>query len=169
MANYSLGEVMPGFTLPAVSGEEFSFEGQKETAKGWHLLIFFRGSWCSACIKALKDLELNKAYFEDEAIHLITVSTDNLTDLTNMSEELQLSFPVLADESFSLLNQYAVYLHGEDAPYEDTGIHGEPAYFLMDEEGKLLYQQRQTSPYGRPTADGLQQIIRFIKKKLQPT
>lgn len=169
MTTYSLGEVMPGFTLPAVAGEEFSFEGQKETARGWHLLVFFRESWCSACIKALKDLELNKTYFDDETIHLITVSTDNLMDLRNMAEELQLSFPVLADEDFKLLNQYDVYLHSEDVLYEDTGIHGEPAYFLMDEEGKLLFQQRQTSPYGRPTADGLQQIIRFIKKKLQTT
>ncbi|MGK7377472.1 peroxiredoxin family protein [Planococcus sp. 1R117A] len=129
--------------------------------------MFFRGSWCSACIKALKDLESNKTYFDGENIHLIAISTDMLADLKQMSDELGLSFPVLADESLKFLKQYGVYLHGEEAPYEDTGIHGEPAYFLMDENGELLYQQRQTSPYGRPTADELQQIIRFIKKKLQ--
>lgn len=166
MPNYSLGEIMPGFTLPAASGEEFTFVPQKRDG-GWQLLIFFRGSWCSACITALKDLELNRAFFEDEAIQLVTVSTDKLPDLKDMSQELQLSFPVLSDEDFSILNQYDVYLHGDDAPYADTGVHGEPAYFLMDEEGKLLFQQRQTNPYGRPTADGLQKIVRFIKKKLQ--
>lgn len=168
MPNFSLGDVMPGFTLPAASGEPFSFDAQKKTASGWDLLIFFRGSWCSACVKALKDLELNKAQFKEENIHIITISTDNLADLKNMSDELQLSFPVLADDRFGLLSRYDVYIHGEGAPYEDTGIHGEPAYFLMDEEGKLLYQQRQTSPYGRPTAEGLLQVIRFIKKKIQP-
>ncbi|WP_367281314.1 peroxiredoxin family protein [Planococcus shenhongbingii] len=129
--------------------------------------MFFRESWCLACIKALKDLESNKTYFTGENIRLIAISTDMLADLKKMSDKLQLSFPVLADENQEFLKQYGVYLHGEESPYEDTGIHGEPAYFLMDENGELLYQQRQTSPYGRPSADELQQIIRFIKKKLQ--
>lgn len=166
MPNFSLGDSMPGFTLPAVSGELFSFDPQKKMERQWHLLVFFRGSWCSACIKALEDLELNKKAFEEGHIRLITVSTDKLADLKNMSRELKFTFPMLADENFKVLNQYGVYIHGDNAPYEDTGVHGEPAYFLMDEEGKLLYQQRQTSPYGRPTADGLQQVVEFIKKKM---
>ena len=51
--------------------------------------------------------------------------------------------------------------------YEAHGVHGEPAYFLVDENGTLLYHQRQTSPFGRPSATELRKIITYIAKNLR--
>ncbi len=79
------------------------------------------------------------------------MSTDKLENLKKMALENNLSFPILSDESLVALKAYDVFYHGDDAPYEDHGTHGEPAYFLVDENGQLLYQQRQTSPFGRPS------------------
>ncbi|MGI2326907.1 peroxiredoxin family protein [Planococcus sp. YIM B11945] len=166
MSGFALGQETPDFSLPATTGETFTFNDHKSKQAGWHLIVFFRGSWCSACIKTLKDLEENKAYFKGENIHVITISTDFLDDLTAMAEEHQFSFPVLADENLEALKAYEVYFHGDGAPFEDTGTHGEPAYFLVNDKGELLYQQRQTNPYGRPTAAEIQQIVAFIRKKL---
>lgn len=81
-----------------------------------------------------------------------------------MVDEQKLTFPVLADEELTALKAYDVFYHGDDAPYEDHGAHGKPAYFLVDENGQLLYQQKQTSPFGRPTATELRKIVQFIKK-----
>ncbi|WP_421379770.1 peroxiredoxin family protein [Bacillus salacetis] len=167
MTVLQLNDQAPDFTLPKANGEIFSFASHQEEHKSWHLIIFFRGSWCPVCVQDLKDLEENSGFFEDKGVHFITISTDAKEDLAKMAEENKLSFPVLADENLEALKAYGVHYHSEDAPYEDHGAHGEPAYFLVDEKGKLLFQQRQTSPFGRPTATELRKIVQYIKKNLK--
>jgi peroxiredoxin len=167
MAIFKLGEKVPNFALPEISGQDFSFESYLKEHKSWNLIIFFRGAWCPVCVHDLKDLEESKAFFEGKNVHLITISTDKLENLKKMSLENNLSFPILSDENLDALKAYDVFYHGEDAPYEDHGTHGEPAYFLVDENGHLLYQQRQTSPFGRPTSTELRKIVQYIGKNLK--
>lgn len=167
MSEFELGKPVPDFTLPAVFGDNYHFEDYRKQTGGWQLIIFFRGSWCPACMSELEELEKSKGYFEGKNIHLTTISTDNLDALKNMVEDHNYTFQVLADESLEVLEKYQVHYHGENAPYEDHGIHGEPAYFLVDEHGNLLYQQRQTSPFGRPTPTELRKIIQYISKNLK--
>lgn len=167
MSDFALGKPVPDFTLPAVSEVDYRFNTYRKQKEGLHLLIFFRGSWCPACISDLTELEKSQGYFEDKNIHLTTISTDNLNALKDMVQEHHFTFPVLADENHEALKAYDVHYHGENAPYEDHGTHGEPAYFLVDENGNLLYQQRQTSPFGRPTAADLRKIVLYIRKNLK--
>jgi peroxiredoxin len=167
MADFQLGDKIPNFTLPSVSGEEFSFEVHQSEHKSGHLIIFFRGSWCPVCVQDLKDLEESKSFFEGKNVHILTISTDKLDSLKAMAQEHQISFPVLADEDLTALKAFNVFYHGEDAPYEDHGAHGEPAYFLVDENGRLLYQQKQTSPFGRPSTTELRKIVQYIGKNLK--
>lgn len=167
MSKFSLGDKIPDFTLPATNDTEFSFELYRRKNKNWFLIIFFRGSWCPVCVQDLKELEENKGFFEKKNVQLITISTDTISNLKNMVNENQFSFPVLSDEKLEALQKFDVFYHSKDAPYEDHGTHGEPAYFLVDEEGKLLYQQRQTSPFGRPSATELRKIVQYIQKNLK--
>ncbi|CCW05083.1 MULTISPECIES: peroxiredoxin family protein [Bacillus] len=167
MTIFTLGKKVPNFTLPEITGQEFSLETYLKESKGWKLIIFFRGAWCPVCVHDLKDLEESKGFFEGKNVHLITVSTDKLENLKKMALENNLSFPILSDESLVALKAYDVFYHGDDAPYEDHGTHGEPAYFLVDENGQLLYQQRQTSPFGRPTSTELRKIVQYIGKNLK--
>lgn len=88
-------------------------------------------------------------------------------NLKEMVSEHNFTFSVLADEELKALKAFDVFYHGDDAPYEDHGAHGEPAYFLVDENGKLLYQQRQTSPFGRPNSTELRKIVQYIGKNLK--
>ncbi|WP_243292019.1 peroxiredoxin family protein [Bacillus sp. FJAT-47783] len=167
MSKFLLGDKIPNFTLPSASGNEFSFESHQKEHSKWHLIIFFRGAWCPVCVQDLKDLEENKGFFESKNVHLITISTDTLSNLKKMVEDHQFSFPVLSDENLEALKSFDVFYHSENAPYEDHGVHGEPAYFLVDEKGKLLYQQKQTSPFGRPSATELRKIVQYIGKNLK--
>lgn len=167
MSTFSLGNKIPNFTLPAVSGGNFSIETHQKEHTSWHLIIFFRGAWCPVCVQDLKDLEENKSYFESKNVQLVTISTDNLNNLKKMVDKHKLSFPVLADEELTALKAFDVFYHMDDAPYEDHGAHGEPAYFLVDENGHLLYQQKQTSPFGRPTSTELRKIVQYIRKNLK--
>lgn len=167
MSEFELGKVVPNFTLPTATGETFNFEEQRKNKEGWYSIIFFRGSWCPACMSELDALEEGKDYFNKKNIDIITISTDNLNALTDMTKEHKFSFTVLSDENHQALKDYQVHYHKEDAPYEDHGAHGEPAYFLVDENGRLLYQQRQTSPFGRPTVTELRKITTYIQKNIK--
>lgn len=167
MNNLKLGTPAPLFTLPEVSGGNYSLEQDLYDRNGWRFLVFFRGAWCSICKKDLLEIEESKSFFDAKHVYFTAISTDNQEDSSSFKEELHLSFPVLSDASVDLLNQYGVFYHDENAPYEDHGVHGEAAYFLLDEKGNILYQQKQTSPYGRPHVNELRKIVQYIKKKLK--
>ena len=167
MNRLQLGDSAPSFTLPRAEGGDYSLQQDLSERKGWRFVIFFRGSWCPVCNEELQDIQENLSYFEGKDIHFTFVSTDNQQDLNEMKEKHGLTFPVLADATEDILKQYGVYYHGEDALYEDHGVHGEPAYYLLDEEGKLMYQQQQTSPFGRPHSKELRKIAAYIRKNLK--
>lgn len=165
--NFQLGDRVPNFTLPSIKEEQVSFHSLTNEQKSWHLIVFFRGAWCPVCVQDLNDLEKSKGYFEEKNVHLTAISTDKLENLKKMAEENNLSFPILADEELTALKEYGVHYHSKSDPYEDHGEHGEPGYFLTDETGRLLYQQKQTSPFGRPTATELRKIVQYIQKNLR--
>ncbi len=167
MNSLKLGSTAPNFELPEASGGRYSLEQDLIDRKGWRFIIFFRGAWCSVCKIDLSEIEESLSYFDGKEVHFTALSTDNLEDTTAFKEELNLSFPILSDASKDLLSDYGVFYHEEDAPYEDHGTHGEAAYFLLDENGKVLYQQKQTSPFGRPNAKELRKIVKYIRTKLK--
>jgi peroxiredoxin len=167
MNKFILKDKVPNFELPSTSGDVYNFESFRKENRGWHLIVYFRGSWCPVCVEDLKELEKSKHYFEGKGVYLTTVSSDNIDNLSQMVQEHQLTFPVLSDNDFSLLKAYDVFYHKDNGLYEDHGNHGEPAYFLIDEDGRLLYQQKQTSPFGRPSTIELRKVVQYLKKKLK--
>lgn len=167
MNTLQLGQKAPLFKLPLAEGGTYSLEEDMVEREGWKFLVFFRGAWCSVCNQDLQEIEESISYFEGKGVHFTALSTDNQEDSLEMQQKHGLSFPILSDASRELLDEYGVYYHGEDAPYEDHGYHGEAAYFLLDENAKILYQQKQTSPFGRPTAKEFRKIVQYIKKNLK--
>lgn len=166
MERIQLGQPAPLFELPLAEGGIYSLEKDLTERPGWRFIVFFRGTWCGVCNQDLKEIEANTSYFEERGVYFTALSTDTKEDSAAMKQEHSLSFPVLADASPDMLEQYGVHYHGEDAPYEDHGTHGEAAHYLLDEKGNVLYQQQQTSPYGRPSAVELRKIVQYIKKKV---
>ncbi|MGP4060343.1 peroxiredoxin family protein [Halobacillus sp. H74] len=168
MTTFKLNQDAPDFKLPTVAGEIFSFTDiLEEGGDKWNLIVYFRGSWCPACMSELDEFNESMSYFEKQNVRLITVTHENKEDLEKMMEKHDFTFPVLLDDQLEFTSSYGVHYHDQQAPYEDHGTHAEPAYFLTDEKGKLLYQQRQTSPFGRPHPNEIRKIIQYIKKNLK--
>ncbi|WP_280771854.1 peroxiredoxin family protein [Salipaludibacillus daqingensis] len=167
MSNLTLGQKVPEFSLQTTSNETYSLEKDLEERKGWHFIVFFRGAWCPVCIQDLKDIEESHSYFQGKNVSFTAISTDDLSNLRKLSDEHDFSFPILSDENLDVLRSYGVFYHDDTAPYEDHGSHGEAAYFLIDQSGNLLYQQKQTSPFGRPNATELRKIVQYIDKNLK--
>lgn len=167
MNTLQLGNNAPFFTLPRAEGGDYSLEQDLVDRPGWRYIIFFRGAWCSVCNEDLKEIQESLSYFEGKNVHFTALSTDNREDSLAMKEEHNLGFPLLSDAPKDLLDDYGVFYHDENSPYEDHGSHGEAGYFLLDENGKVLYQQTQTSPFGRPTAKEMRKIVAYIRKNLK--
>ncbi|WJE14205.1 peroxiredoxin family protein [Halobacillus sp. ACCC02827] len=170
MADITLGDPAPNFYLPSVDGSNFLFETQrKHYEESWHLIVFFRGSWCPVCIETLKELEVYHAELHKNDIQVTAISAEPLNKLKRMKEKENLTFPVLSDEFFSVLDAFGVYIHKTGAPYEDHGAHGEPAYFLFNKGGTLMYQQKQTGPFGRPSPEAILQTAALIRSHMKTT
>ncbi|MDW4525132.1 peroxiredoxin family protein [Rossellomorea marisflavi] len=167
MATFQLKDTVPDFELPSVAGETFSFKQYQKEHDSWHLIVFFRGSWCPVCQEELREFQAGKEYFEKHSVHIIGISSDSLDNLKEMVDKEDITFPILSDEKLEAIKAFDVFYHGEDAPYEDHGQHGEPAYFLVNEKGEILYQQKQTGPFGRPHPNELRKTISYIQKNIK--
>ncbi|PYZ97536.1 peroxiredoxin [Alteribacter lacisalsi] len=165
MADIRLGDRAPDVKLNEVSADQYNLKDDMKHRPGWRFLVFIRGSWCPVCVEELRQIQENLAYFSEEDIHFTCISTDRADNLRKMKQEYNFPFPVLADEKNQALKDYGVLYHeGESSPYDDHGEHGEAACFLLDEEGRLLYQHKQTGPFGRPGVKDLKKIVNFIRK-----
>lgn len=167
MPHLELNSEAPDFDAVATDGSLFSLKKHLKEHDAWHLLVFFRGSWCPVCNETLKELNESIDYFTKLNTHIVAISGDHIDDLKRMAEEHRFSFPVLGDKDDIAARSFGVMRHTEDAPYEDHGEHIEPAVFLMDNRGRILYIQIQTSPFGRPSPHDLGRTIKYIKENLK--
>ncbi|TLS38784.1 peroxiredoxin family protein [Pseudalkalibacillus caeni] len=159
------GDKAPDFSLVDTGGNLFQFHEHIESENRWHLIVFFRGSWCPVCNAQLKELQENLGTFEELDTHVLTISSDGIDHLRGMKQEHNLEFPVLSDPDLVAIDSFGVFYQREEkALYDDHGSHGEPAVFILDEAGTVMAEFIQTSPFGRPDIDGLRKTIKYIRK-----
>lgn len=165
MAKLSLGQDVPTFSLIDTEGGLFQLDKHlEEDNNRWHMLVFFRGEWCPVCNEQMEELQQNISTFTELDVHVIAIAKDEMDSLRKLKQKHSLDFPVLQDHEQAAIDSFGVFMHTEDDPYEDHGEHGEPAIFLIDDNGKLMAQYLQSSPFGRPSVDGLVTTIKYIRK-----
>ncbi|GEN52371.1 peroxiredoxin family protein [Halobacillus faecis] len=164
MSELRLGERVPNFILPTVTGEQFLLEEHQESHRDcWHVIVFFRGSWSPACVRALKEMEDHLEQLTNEHVTVMAIAAENDAELKRLSEKENLTFPLLSDEFLSINEVFGVFT----ASQEGIGSYGEPACFLINHDGELLYQQKQTGPFGRACAGDLLETVRYLKNQQQ--
>ena len=123
-----LNNEMPVFSFRTDKGQVISlssFRGQK------HVLLCFWASWCGPCVKNIPFLKKIEEQYRDKGLQVISVSVDS--DTTNW---------------LGAVAKYGLpWLQTCDLPaYISTSmrtlyqIDWIPTYFLIDKEGKLIYQ-----------------------------
>ena len=166
MAELKLRDRTPNFYLPSTTNENYLFESYLQKHEGcWHLIVFFQGAWSSVCLEHLRELEQLQKEWKRMDIQITAITTDNLDNLKRMSQKEKYSFPILSDEFFSVVDAFGVYKHSPDSGYGQSFPHSEPAHFLVDENGLIVYQQKQTSPYGRSSAKAIQKSVQHLTTK----
>ncbi|MFC1515878.1 peroxiredoxin [Thermodesulfobacteriota bacterium] len=126
-----VGEKVPNFTLPSVSGEKISlkqFKGKKNV-----VISFVPAAWTPVCSDQWPGYNIVKARFVDNNAVLLGITVDNIPTLFAWTNQMgDLWFPVLSD----------FWPHGQVA--EMFGVlrsdgTTERALFVIDKEGILRY------------------------------
>lgn len=92
-----IGDKMPSFILPNVSGNEISSD--KLLEKGPIVISFYRGGWCPYCnleLRALQDLLTD---FDKYNATLVAISPEKPDNSLSTQEKNNLTFPVLSDSN----------------------------------------------------------------------
>ncbi|MCM5662998.1 peroxiredoxin-like family protein [Galbibacter mesophilus] len=147
------GDTFPNTTLPNAKGEKVSL---KELNSDKKLIIsFYRGGWCPYCNLELKALQNSLEEFKANGAELVAISPETPDNSLSTSEKNELDFEVLSDVNNVFAKELGlVFGLPEDlkAIYDQFGIdvkkHNEnddyelpmPATFVLDENGKVIYQ-----------------------------
>lgn len=92
-----IGDKMPSFILPNVSGNEISSD--KLLEKGPIVISFYRGGWCPYCNLELRALQDLLPDFDKYNATLVAISPEKPDNSLSTQEKNNLTFPVLSDSN----------------------------------------------------------------------
>ena len=118
-----IGDKIPSFDLPNVSGENVSIE--KALSSGPVVISFYRGQWCPYCNIELQELQKSLAGFKEQGAKLLAISPQTPDNSLSTKEKNELEFDVLSDVGNKVAEKFGLVfsLDQELRPkYQDFGI-----------------------------------------------
>lgn len=99
-----IGEKAPDFLLKDKEGIEQSL--QNYLAKGPLVISFYRGDWCSHCIRELNDLNDHYDNFKNLGVEIVAIAPQNTTHAKEFQTKFNFKFPLLSDPDFKTIKEY---------------------------------------------------------------
>lgn len=162
------GELAPDFTL-----EDFRVENEEwrkvtlSSAQGQApvVLAFYRGHWCSYCMRQLSDLR--KLLKPGEDVRLYAISIDNHADSKKVAEKIasdgkgQIAFPLLSDWDSHVVDAYGL----RDSRYRGQSVEGVPipAVYVIDKAGRVAWVKIEIDYRNRPTNKEIRAALDALK------
>ncbi len=142
----SLGSPAPDWTLPDSNGQMVSLQ----SLRGQVVVLDFWATWCGPCKMAMPGLQKLHDHFKDKPVKVFGVNclerSPNADPMAYIKQR-GYTYPQLLQGS-AAANAY--------------GVRGIPAFFVIDREGKILYQGAGYDP----SLD--QRLTEIIKSALEP-
>lgn len=128
-----------GFNLEGIDGRMVSLEDYK----GKFVLLNFWATWCAPCRKEMPAMSNLHNEFGGEGLEVVGVHVGpSLAGVKKFLESVPVSFTVLMDKDMSLAS---------------WGVRGLPTTFLINPEGKLVYQAVGERVWDSP------EMVKFLK------
>jgi peroxiredoxin len=139
----AIGTEAPNFSLTdVVSGKQMTLA----SLRGHRTLMFFsEGVSCAPCLEQAADLQ-KSGLLAKAGIQLVSVTTDQPSDLAAAAQQYDITSPMLADPSTSMSTAYGMLSHGGMLMPGQDGH----AFMLLDANGKVLWHQAYQSMYVAP-------------------
>jgi len=137
-------EMMPGFSLPSVSGGTMI---SSDAFKGKVLLVNFFATWCPPCLKEIPTLVSLQKKFEGQDFTVIGFSVDkkeNMPALIKLMKKTEVNYPVVLADLETKKKFGATFL---------------PMTFLIDKKGvkaKSYFGERKFSDFEKDINELLQ-------------
>ena len=143
MTRLSPGDDAPTFTLPDADGKDVSlsdFRGRKV------VVYFYPAAMTPGCTKQACDFRDNLAELSDAGFVVLGISPDKPEQLARFRDRDALTFPLLSDQSRSVLTAYGAF--GEKTMYGKTVTGVIRSTFVVDEGGKIETAQYNVKATG---------------------
>jgi|TARA_B100000700_G_scaffold79405_1_gene89387 peroxiredoxin len=158
----------PGSEFPAIQvkrsdGEALTL-GKPQGEHDWQLVVVYRGKHCPICTKFLNKLESYRERFSAQGVDLVAVSADDEQQLTQHRESLEVNFPLAYGLTLEQMQSLGLFISTPRSEKETDHDFPEPAFFIVNGEGKIQIQEIANAPFVRPDLDTLVGGIEFIRK-----
>jgi len=149
-----VGDTIPHFTLPDVSGKPVAIETLLE--QGPVILTFYRGGWCPYCNLELRAYEREIERIRTLGATVVAISPETPDFAEQTADKNGLSFPVLSDVDLHVSRQFDLVFDLPDYLIEiykasglDVAKHNgnddwqlpKPATFIIDEDGVIRFAE----------------------------
>ena len=143
----------PDFALKDQYGATVTLKDLRK--KGPTVLIFFRGSWCPYCSKALKTYQDSLSQLLTKGVQVIAITPQGKEGVDSMVAKTSAVFPILSDEGGKVMEAYQVAYKVDDRTvnrYKMAGIDllktnnqkqaslPVPAVYIINTEGTITYR-----------------------------
>ena len=150
------GQTAPQFELGAVNGHSplrlADYKGQ------WVVIYFYPKDMTSGCTSEAKDFQAHLDDFTRRGAAVLGISRDSLASHAKFAEKNGLTFPLAADESGAVSEQYEVYKEKKMYGRSYMGI--ERTTFLIDPEGNVAKIYPKVKVTGH-----VEQVLKELQKR----
>lgn len=138
-------------------------------------LVFYRGGWCPFCNKHLSDLASLQDDFAKAGYQVIGINPDRPEDVLKAQEKREYPFTILSDSDLAAARAFGVAFKLDDKTVEQYNGYGiklmdsagepryslpVPAFYLVDEAGKITFEFHDADYKVRISKDDVLKAIR---------
>lgn len=155
-----IGENFPETSLKDVDGNDV--ELKSIFAEKPSVVIFYRGGWCPYCTKHLSAIGQSESKLLEAGYQIIAISPDSPQNLAATVDKEHLQYRLFSDSdgalarevgiAFGAPEKYKDFL-GEHSAGKNTGFLPVPSVFVLDKEGKILFEHIDPNYKSRLEAD----------------
>lgn len=165
------GEKIPNAQVVDKKGTAVSLK--KIISKNPTVLVFYRGGWCPYCSTQLAALGQSEKEILELGYQIVGISPDNYKSLQSNQTHKDSSYSIYSDSSATLIQAVGIeyktpvatkgYIASK-SKYKATDILPVPCVFVLDTDGKILFEYINPDYRTRLSSEMLLAILKSLKK-----
>ncbi len=160
--NMKIGQIIPDMEVEVFHNEEIKKVNFKDYKGKWLVLLFYPADFTFVCPTELSEAADLYEQFKAEGAEIMSVSTDTAfvhkAWHDNSDSIKKIKYPMIADPTGSLCKKFGTYIREEGLSLR--------ASFIIDPDGKLIFQEIHDNSIGRNNRETLRKLraAKFVRE-----